>query len=850
MELLERSQALGTLAAAFAAAGSGDGRLALVSGEAGAGKTALLSRFVADAAARRVLWGSCERLFTPRALGPFLDVVPELADASPHAVVAAVTAELRGGPAIVVLEDLHWADEATLDAFRLLARRLGGLPALVVASYREDEPAPGLRLVLGDLAGRPGVVRVGVPPLTRAAVGALCAPAGADADAVHAGTAGNPFFVTEVLAAAADGVPVTVRDAVLARAAGLSEPGRALLEAVAVVPSRMELWLLEAIPCGDLGALDECLARGMLRATDSHVSFRHELARQAVEEATPPGRRIALHRAVLAALGARPGVDPARLAHHAAAAGDEAAIRRHAPAAAARAAALGAHAAAAAHYAAALRVAAELPAGDQAALHARYAQECALCHREETAVAEFAEARRRYRGLGDRRGEGDALARRAVLLWFFGRTAEAEAAAHAAVDLLAAGGEGPELARAYGVLARQALLAQRDADVQAWGERALALAERCGDVALQAEALNTLGTGRFRAGDPGGRELLERSLALAREAGQDEHVVRALVNLGGVQLVERRYAAAARTIDEGLAYAAGRELGAYTALLLTTRADCDLRRGAWARAEETARSLAGRESALPVVRVEALAVLGVLHARRGAAAESRAALDAAHALAVPEELQQCALVAAARAEALWLDDDADGVLAATDYAFALARARDDRRILAELACWRARAGAPAAVAAPPGDPYGLELAGDPSGAARRWRELGCPYEAAVAQLAGADEAALQAALLEFRRLGAARTANKAARRLRGLGAQPLRGPRPSTLANPAQLTGRQLEILELLCEGLGNAEIAARLYISAKTVDHHVSAVLRKLGVRSRQEAGRAARELGMASPR
>jgi DNA-binding CsgD family transcriptional regulator len=843
VELLERAQALGALGEAFAAAREGEGRLALVSGEAGAGKTVLLNRFLGDAGARRVLWGTCERLFTPRALGPFLDIAPELEAASPHAVVGAVTAQLRAsGPAIVVLEDLHWADEATLDALRLLVRRLPGLPALVAASYRDDEPAPALRLVLGDLAGAPGIVRVGVPPLTRAAVAELCAPVGADADAVHAGTGGNPFYVTEVLAAGGDGVPVSVRDAVLTRAAALSAPGRALLEAVAVVPSRTELWLLEAVADGDLGPLDECLARGMLREADGHVAFRHELARQAVEEETPPGRRIALHRAVLAALAARAGTDPARLAHHAAAGGDQAAVLRHAPAAGARASALGAHGAAAAHYASALRYADELAASEQAGLYARHAQECLIHDQEAAALASFAAAEVRYRAAGDRRGEGDALAQRALPLWFLGRTGEAEAAARAAVELLTPGGDGPELARAYGTLTRLALLAQRDGDVRVWGERALAVAERAGDAAVQSDVLNSLGTAEYRAGEAGGLRRLERSLELARAAGLEEHIIRAWANLAGATVIARRYALAARYVEQGLAYAADRDLGSYAALLLVTGAECDLRRGAWARAEETARPLAERGSMLPLVRVGALVILARLRARRGDAAGGRAALADALDLAAPGELQQVAGLAAARAEVLWLDDDLDGVLAATEEAFALARACDDRWTLAELARWRERAGRAATVHAHPDDPYALA----PAAAARRWDELGCPYDAALARLDCDDEPALQAALTELRRLGATRTANKAARRLRQLGVQPPRGPRASTLANPAQLTPRQLEILDLLCAGLGNAEIAARLYISAKTVDHHVSAVLRKLGVHSRRDAGRAARELGV----
>jgi DNA-binding CsgD family transcriptional regulator len=325
----------------------------------------------------------------------------------------------------------------------------------------------------------------------------------------------------------------------------------------------------------------------------------------------------------------------------------------------------------------------------------------------------------------------------------------------------------------------------------------------------------------------------------------DEHVIRALLNLASNLIDERRYREATRYVDEGIAYASGRELGSYGSLLLVARAFSDLRRGAWQRADEIVRPLAARGSKLPLIRVTALVIAGVLRARRGEPG-AQAALDAALALAAPEEPQQCGSVAAARAEAAWLDGRPEGVLEATDRTLALAADRDDRRLLAELACWRARAGVVEAVAVHPDDPYALELAGEWKAAALRWRQLGCPYEAALAQLRSEDEATLEAALVGLRQLGATCAAAKAAERMRALGMRPLRGPRAATLANPAGLTARQLDVLALLCDGLRNADIAHRLYISPKTVDHHVSAVLHKLGVRSRHDVGGAAQELGL----
>ena len=216
--------------------------------------------------------------------------------------------------------------------------------------------------------------------------------------------------MTEVLAAADAGIPPTVRDAVLARAARLDDGARALLDAVAIVPLRAEVWLLAALTDGELDDLDACVASGMLRAERDAVSFRHEIARVAVEEALSPHRRMALHRKALAALaahGARP--DPARLAHHAEAADDAEAVLLHAPVAGERAAMLGSHREAAAQFARALRYGAELPRGRRAELLERRSYECYLTNDMAGAIdARRARARRTQRG-----GRSPARGRRA-----------------------------------------------------------------------------------------------------------------------------------------------------------------------------------------------------------------------------------------------------------------------------------------------------------------------------------------------------------------------------------------------------------------------------------------------------
>ncbi|HEX6676322.1 MAG TPA: AAA family ATPase [Actinomycetes bacterium] len=860
--LLERGAELSMLADRLdAVERSARGQVLLVRGEAGVGKTTLVRRFCDQRGpSTRVLWGACDPLFTPSPLGP-LRVVAEGSGgelgaavehgALPHEVARALARELSArAPSVFVLEDLHWADEATLDVLRLLARRVEAVPTLVVASYRDDQldRAHPLRIVLGELATSRAVGRMRLGRLSPGAVAQLAGPYGVDAGELYRKTGGNPFFVVEALASGAEGIPDTVRDAVLARAARLSPAGLSLLEAVAVVPPSAEPWLLEALAGGAADRLDECLTSGMLVVVPGGVAFRHELARLAVEESVPPHRKAALHREALAALADPPGGVPdlARLAHFAEAAGDADAVLRFAPAAAARAASLGAHREAAAQYARALRFGDRLPPVRRAELLEGRSYSCYLTDQNDAAVAAVTEALASRRQLGQRLEEGDALRWLSQVLWCPGRALEAEEAAREAVALLQALPPGRERAMAYANLAHTHTAAGRRQAGLRWAGRALELADRLDDAETTVHALVTIGTCKF---DDGGRKL-EQALERALQAGLAEQASRAYMVLIGTAVSARRYGLATRHLQAGLDYCSDRGLERDRRYLLSFRARIELDQGRWGEAGKSAAAVlrVPRTSISP--RINALVVLGLVRARRGDPGQW-APLEEAWALAEPTgELPRLAPVATARAEAAWLEGDPAAVAEATAAVLPLARERGWRSLAVELVDWRRRAGLDAEVPAVVKEPYALQLAGEWARAAARWHELGCPYEAALALADADEEEPLRRALEELQRLGARPAADLAARRLRELGVRRLpRRPRRATAANPAGLTARELEVLSLLGAGLRNADIAARLHISEKTAGHHVSAILAKLGVGSRREAARVAAEREIAPP-
>jgi DNA-binding CsgD family transcriptional regulator len=868
MELLERGPDLMELSALLHGTAAGAGALVFVSGEAGIGKTALVRRFTRMVGhSARVLTGCCDPLSTPRPLGPMWDIAGQLGARWLEQIQSAADSTVlfrhfaaefsTGGRTVVVLEDVHWADGGTLDLLRFLGRRTAAGGALVLATYRDDEIGDRhpLRSVLGDLATAPGVQRLPLSPLSPSAVQALSAGSGLDPAALYRLTDGNPFFVTEVLAAGG-GVPATVADAVISRADRLPADSRRILDVAAVLGARVPPRLLRRL-AGARGigvdAIDGCVSGGMLVMHDGALAFRHELARQAILDAMPPMARVELHRAALDALRTTEdgGADPAQLAHHAEEAGDGVAVLEHAPAAAARAARLGAHREAAEQYARALRFGAALEPAARAALLEAYGDACAVVDALPAAAEAYAGALGIQRERGDRVAEGRLLTRLSAVRVMEGLNAEAEEASRASIQVLETVAPTRELGAAYAGQSSLRMLNRDNAAAVDWGEKALEIARRFDDADALTWALNRMGTALLLDGDESGRALLDEAMRIASAAGMHARVAAGYRSLGSVAGEVYQLELADRYLSEGIAYCDEHQLDADGQYMQSWRALARMYQGRWDLALAEATELLRRPDVSAVTRITALVAAGRIAVRRGT---PDAAGLLSQALVLAEHtgtLQRIAPVRAALAEAAWLAGDLDAARTHAAAAHDLARAHRHRWFTGELAYWRIRAGESLDVPDWAAEPFALQAAGDWTGAEAAWLALGCPYEAARAAAEQASEPALRRAMKTFDALGAGPAAAEAARRLRALGASRIpRGPRTSTRANPALLTRREMEVLQQVALGLTDGDIARRLFLSPRTVGHHVSSILAKLDVRTRTEAAAEALRRGIVQDR
>lgn len=847
-DLAERTEALDALEAALRTAADGRGSVVLVTGEAGIGKTALVTQFAdrhrTDA---RMLMGLCDDLATPRPLGPFRDLADQVSGAcaellrrEPGTGAASVHRmlldDLRRGraPTVLVVEDVHWADQATIDAITVLGRRVADVPVLLVLTLRLGDVDPGHPLWSAiDALQRASTVTIDLAPLSHQAVAAL---AGQDADRIYALSNGNPFFVAELIASGDGPPPPSLANAVLSRVARLPDRPRQLLELVSMAPSRMPTRLLDVLEPDWAPAAEPAERRQLLTSDPQHVRFRHELTRAAVRSSVPPGRRRQLHRKLLRALQ-EVGAEPAELVHHAEAAGVPEVVAEHALPAARQARALESHREALAH----LRRAADhherFSVPERIQLWEELAETAHLVgHGDEAARAadaaiELADA------AGDDEARGRCTGLRSQLHWFAGDGESAWRDACTALRVLMRSGSSVELARGYIGCAELAMLASRAEDAMRWGTRALELA--ADDDVVLARARVAVGATRMQL-DPFDTGLLHSALHAARGTGDHQQAVLGFTALAFCSLLWVRPEQALDHLEDGVGFAREHEVDTMVGYLEAVRAWLLLRQGAEDEATGLARATLARTAApeSTVAGLVARTVLAERAVRRGDDdADARLAAVAADADRTGE-LKRIVPVLELQVERALTCGDPLPVSRLED----IARRVGPQPLRcgaagARLAAWATVCGLPHDFRGPAPEPYAAMLERDWQTAADAFGGVGWRHDRALLLSLGDSEESLAEAVEIARALGARPLVERICRRMREAGLTVPRGPLPSTRTNPAHLTDRQLEVLTLVREGRGNADIAAVLHLSPRTVEHHVAGIFTKLGVATRAEA-------------
>jgi DNA-binding CsgD family transcriptional regulator/tetratricopeptide (TPR) repeat protein len=751
--------------------------------------------------------------------------------------------ELRT-PTVIAIEDVHWADEATLDLLSYLGRRIQHLRVLLLVTYREDLLVANdpLRLTLGGLASQRATRRLNVPPLSTGGVATLAHGTGIDATELHRLTAGNPFYVTEVLQAGNNGLPASIRDAVLARTKTLTTPARDALDTAALVGSRMQSDLLVSL-VEDLLVVDELISHGLLIKDGDDLRFRHEIARMAIEAAVPPYRKAGIHTKILNALLSSGSDDDARLAFHAEGAGNAELVLAHAPRAGRRAAELNARREAAAQYERALRFVPETDLHGRAELLDSLAQQLDFVDRREDLLETCSDAVALWQELGDSTREFDSQLRLAGNMWWLCRGADSRQATDALLKLAKPLGPSPQLAKAYHILASRHLNEGRYEDSLAVGRQVREMSERLGLADVISDSLNLEAIVLHAMGGDW-TVPMQSALEIALSGGHEYQAGGAFADMYWLYCGDLRDKEGEQIYQQALAYCDVHDIGTFANCLLAEHAGVFERLGRWDECISITHAMLDELSVSPANRIQPLCYQAKVMARRGQKGYWAHLDEAMHLARGLDETEWLTFVGLARIEACWLEGRLDAARAELDRV----RKASARVIVLSrgwMALWQQRlTGTQEPIDL---EPFDSQIAGDGAHAAEQWDRLGYRYEAALALLDTKDEPLLRESLARLSDLGAEAAARLVRRTMRDLGIRSIpTGPRTAARTHPRGLTPREQQILDLLSQGQSNEEISASLFISVRTVEHHISAILGKLGATTRRDAANEAVKLGL----
>lgn len=866
MELLEREEFLISLRTQFEKAAEGEGHCVFVSGEAGIGKTSLIKAFCREKKNEANIYtGTCDALFTPRPLAPLYDIAWQIRK---DMWENSKTIEDRAGlfakfgyelsnpekQTLLIFEDIHWADEATLDFIKFFSRRITHTSCLFILTYRDNEihSRHPLRNVLGDLAPD-SFTRLHLVPLSRPSVEKMAKEKGYRGEDVHnvySVSGGNPFYVNEILASYSQGVPENIKDSILSVYNRLDEKTKYFWEILSVLPTGLETGYLEKMDPQYEVALGNCIDSQILVPSQGQLWFKHELYRRTIEESLSPLKRLALHKKILDLFqqGFEENGQIERILHHAKNANEHDLVVHYAPLAAVQAAAVGSHMEASKLYLSAIEYYQGNDPDTLLRFYEPYAYECYLTNQIKEAIIYQGKALAIWRGKNDIEKVGNSLRFLSRLWWYDGNQKHAEQLGREAIEVLEHEPASRVKAMAYSNMSQLGMLADRIDECIHWGDKASAMALELNDEEILSHALNNMGAAqaKYQRTFKKGMELLEQSLALALKNSYHEHAARAYTNLVSAPLMVKEYGTVRKYLQEGIQYCEERHLDSWTKYMLSCEARLNLETGHWDKACEIAGHLLENENQSAVIKIGALIVLSTIKMRRGDADVLPLLYEAKERAMVAMEMQRIAPALAGLLEYEWITGNRHIEPEILEKVLKLAGQSDNILRNSELDFWLFKARGQHIPLPEVYEGYNMQDKKSRAEAAALWDRLGCPYEHALILFEGTEDDKRKAISI-IHELGGNAVYEKLKKEMRDSGIKKIpRGSHESTRSNAAGLTRRELDILELLKENMQNKEIASSLFISAKTVDHHITSILFKLDVNSRTKAVQAAVQLGI----
>src|SRR5215203_4019076 len=863
MELIERDGFLRSLETTFERVTNGEGHCVLLSGEAGIGKTSLIKSFYKEKKDNcKIYQGTCDALFTPRPLAPIYDIIWQIEHDTKENELYNVDRALlfnqlfhgleqQKKSVIIIIEDIHWADEATLDFIKFFARRIGRIHCLFILSYRDNEILDyhPLRNVLGQLPSD-SLTRLQLQPLSRQAVEKMAEERGYKGEDVFSISGGNPFYVTEILASYSPGVPENIKDSILAVYDRQEEGTKHAWQICSVIPEGLEINRFAKIKSSWEEEMDHCFALEIIIIKNGKIIFKHELYRRTIEGSLSPFKRIALNKKILELFldSFEEEGEIERIVHYAKNANENKLVTKYAPIAARQAACVGSHIEASKLFLTAMEYSDGNDEDQMVELYESYAYECYLTNQTKDAIIYQGKALKLWQKKNGVERAGHSLSFLSRLWWFDGNREEAEKYGKQAIEILQSQPCSKAKAMAYSNMSQLKMLSDETAECIEWGNKAIDMAKEIKDDEILSHAMNNVGTilWKNKSSIEKGKEMLFESLDIALRNSFHEHAARSYSNIGSIYLLFKEYELAKQVLEEGINYCEERNLDASKNYKLYAKARMFFETGDWQQASLIIENLLLNPSQLGSVKTTALALLAIIKIRKGEE-DALVYLNQAKLLAMKtKEHGRIIPIVTAELEYEWLTGKQRITEDELKLSIELVQRVDNNILNNEFAFWLQKVRKKEIDLPQLYQPYKLLKEGKIRSAAVFWETIGCPYEKAFALFAG-NEDDMKNALLIFQQIGAEAVYEKIKMEMRAAGIKKIpRGLRESTKNNPAQLTNRELDVLQLLQKGIQNKEIAGTLFISPKTTDHHISSIFFKLDVNSRSKAVTEAVRLGI----